>query len=178
MNTQPSRLIVNFAPTGMIPTKAMTPHVPVSVPEIVDDVLEACELGITMVHVHARDEATGEPTYRSDVYARIIAGILILQHPLWSTVLVPTTLVLILGIQGLIIGIVNLIQAFRGGGWGIGILGALSIVFGIILLSNLFVSAAALPFVAGAFGVVGGRHRARSQQRPGVGHGRFAQLRQ
>jgi 3-keto-5-aminohexanoate cleavage enzyme len=75
MNAQPSRLIVNFAPTGMIPTKAMTPHVPVSVPEIVDDVLEACELGITMVHVHARDEATGEPTYRSDVYARIIAGI-------------------------------------------------------------------------------------------------------
>jgi len=24
-------LIVNFTPTGMIPTKAMTPHVPVSV---------------------------------------------------------------------------------------------------------------------------------------------------
>ena len=86
----------------------------------------------------------------------IIAGILILQHPLWSTVLVPTTLVIILGIEGLIIGIVNLIQAFRGGGWGIGILGALSIVFGIILLANLFVSAVALPFVAGAFGVVGG----------------------
>ncbi|MCK9355975.1 MAG: 3-keto-5-aminohexanoate cleavage protein [Dehalococcoidia bacterium] len=75
MNAQAARLIVNFAPTGMIPTKAMTPHVPVSVSEIVDDVLEACELGITMVHVHARDEATGEPTYRSDVYARIIGGI-------------------------------------------------------------------------------------------------------
>ena len=58
--------------------------------------------------------------------------------------------------RGLIIGIINLIQAFHGGGWGIGILGALSIVFGIILLSNLFVSAVALPFVAGAFGVVGG----------------------
>ena len=86
----------------------------------------------------------------------IIAGILILQHPLWSTVLVPTTLVIILGIEGLIIGVVNLIHAFRGGGWGIGILGALSIVFGLILLSNLFVSALALPYVAGAFGVVGG----------------------
>ena len=86
----------------------------------------------------------------------ILAGILILQHPLWSTVLVPTTLVIILGIQGLIIGVVNLIQAFRGGGWGIGILGALSIVFGLILLSNIFVSAVALPYVAGAFGVVGG----------------------
>jgi uncharacterized membrane protein HdeD (DUF308 family) len=86
----------------------------------------------------------------------IIAGILILNHPLWSTVLVPTTLVIILGIEGLIIGVVNLIHAFRGGGWGIGILGALSIVFGIILLANILVSALVLPFVAGAFGVVGG----------------------
>ena len=86
----------------------------------------------------------------------IIAGILILQHPLWSTVLVPTTLVIILGIEGLIIGIVNLIQAFRGGGWGIGILGALSIVFGLVLLANIFVSALVLPYVAGAFGVIGG----------------------
>jgi uncharacterized membrane protein HdeD (DUF308 family) len=86
----------------------------------------------------------------------ILAGILILQHPLWSTLLVPTTLVIILGVEGLIIGVVNLIQAFKGGGWGIGILGALSIVFGVILLANIFVSAVALPFVAGAFAVVGG----------------------
>jgi uncharacterized membrane protein HdeD (DUF308 family) len=86
----------------------------------------------------------------------IIAGILILQHPLWSAVLIPGTLVIILGIEGLIIGVVNLIQAFRGGGWGIGILGALSIVFGIILLTNIFITTIALPYVAGAFGVVGG----------------------
>ncbi len=75
MSTQPSNLIVNLTPTGMIPTKAMTPHVPVSVSEIVDDVLECCELGITMVHLHARDEQSGEPTYRAEVYERIIAGI-------------------------------------------------------------------------------------------------------
>jgi uncharacterized membrane protein HdeD (DUF308 family) len=86
----------------------------------------------------------------------IFAGILILQHPLWSTVLVPTTLVIILGIQGLIIGVVNLIHAFRGGGWGIGILGVLSIGFGLVLLANIFVSALVLPYVAGALGVVGG----------------------
>jgi uncharacterized protein (DUF849 family) len=68
-------LIVNFTPTGMIPTKEMTPHVPVAVSEIVADVHRALEIGITMVHLHARDEATGEPTYRSAVYERIIAGI-------------------------------------------------------------------------------------------------------
>ena len=31
-------LIVNFTPTGMIPTKEMTPHVPVSVSEIVEEI--------------------------------------------------------------------------------------------------------------------------------------------
>jgi uncharacterized protein (DUF849 family) len=68
-------LIVNFTPTGMIPTKEMTPHVPISVNEIVEDVHEASEIGITIVHLHARDEHTGEPTYRAEVYRNIIEGI-------------------------------------------------------------------------------------------------------
>jgi len=68
-------LIVNFAPTGMIPTKQMTPHVPITVTEIVEDVHQATEIGITMVHLHARDEKTGEPTYRAEIYAQIIEAI-------------------------------------------------------------------------------------------------------
>ncbi len=68
-------LIVNFTPTGMIPTKEMTPHVPVSVAEIVEAVQQAVEIGISMVHLHARDEVTGEPTYKAQVYEKIIAGI-------------------------------------------------------------------------------------------------------
>jgi uncharacterized protein (DUF849 family) len=68
-------LIVNFTPTGMIPTKEMIPHVPVSVDEIVDEVYRAYEIGITMAHLHARDEETGAPTYRAEVYGRIIEGI-------------------------------------------------------------------------------------------------------
>jgi len=68
-------LILNFTPTGMIPTKKMTPYVPVSVSEIVDDVLAATEIGITMVHLHARDAKTGVPTYDKNVYAKIVGGI-------------------------------------------------------------------------------------------------------
>jgi 3-keto-5-aminohexanoate cleavage enzyme len=68
-------LILNFTPTGMIPTKEMTPHVPVSVSEIIESVHEASELGITMVHLHARDEITGMPTYKGEVYGKIIEGI-------------------------------------------------------------------------------------------------------
>lgn len=69
------KLIINLTPTGMIPTKEMTPHVPVSVKEIIEDVHQAVEVGITMVHLHARDEQTGKPTYKAEVYDRIIAGI-------------------------------------------------------------------------------------------------------
>ena len=68
-------LVINFTPTGMIPTKAMTPHIPVAVEEIVSEVLGAVEIGITMVHLHARDEDTEAPTYIPEVYERIIAGI-------------------------------------------------------------------------------------------------------
>lgn len=68
-------LIINFAPTGMIPTKDMTPHVPITITEIIEDVHEALEVGITMVHIHARDEESGMPTYKAEVYGKIIEGI-------------------------------------------------------------------------------------------------------
>jgi 3-keto-5-aminohexanoate cleavage enzyme len=67
--------IINFVPTGMIPTKKMTSYVPITVSEIVEQVLEACEIGITMVHLHARDSITGVPTYKTEIYAEIVAGI-------------------------------------------------------------------------------------------------------
>ncbi len=86
----------------------------------------------------------------------IIVGILIIQHPLWSTLLVPTVIIYVIAILGLVIGVIELIQAFQGAGWGIGILGVLSILFGLILLSNPFISAALLPWVLGFFGIVGG----------------------
>ena len=59
----------------MIPTKEMTPHVPITVAEIVEDVHRALEIGITMVHIHARNETTGEPSYKAETYGRIISGI-------------------------------------------------------------------------------------------------------
>jgi uncharacterized protein (DUF849 family) len=67
-------LILSLAPTGMVPTRAMSPHVPLGVDEIVKDVLAAAEVGITLAHLHARDDS-GAPTPRKDVYARIIGGI-------------------------------------------------------------------------------------------------------
>jgi uncharacterized protein (DUF849 family) len=69
------KFIFNFTPTGMIPTKEMTPHIPITPDEIVNQISEVADLGINMVHLHARDPITGEPTYKKEVYAEIIRGI-------------------------------------------------------------------------------------------------------
>ena len=69
------KFILNFTPTGMIPTKEMTPHVPVTPDEIIEDVLQTANLGVTIVHLHARDPVTGAPTYEKEIYDEFIRGI-------------------------------------------------------------------------------------------------------
>jgi uncharacterized membrane protein HdeD (DUF308 family) len=88
----------------------------------------------------------------------IIAGIWVVRHPIVSAATIPMLLILLLGIQGIITGVISLILAFRGGGWGAGILGAISIVFGIILVLNWTSPGLALTlvWVVGIFAVVGG----------------------
>ena len=53
-----------------------------------------------------------------------------------GAIVIPQTIVLLVGIQGLIAGGVMLVMAFQGGGLGTGILGALSMLFGVILMLN------------------------------------------
>lgn len=67
-------LIINFTPTGMVPTKNHTPHVPISPQEIIEQIIEVYEIGITLTHIHARDE-NGTPSYKAEIYDEIISGI-------------------------------------------------------------------------------------------------------
>lgn len=71
----PRKFIFNFTPTGLIPTKEMTPHVPISPDEIIEQVLDACELGVNMVHLHARHIGDGKPAYEKEIYGEIVSGI-------------------------------------------------------------------------------------------------------
>ncbi len=68
------KLIINAAITGMIPAKKDTPHVPVTVQEIIDDAHRCCRAGASIIHIHARDK-NGLPTSDKKVYAEIIEGI-------------------------------------------------------------------------------------------------------
>lgn len=73
-SSTPKPLIVNLAPTGMVPTKEMTPHVPVTPDEVLADVERCRELGASIIHVHARDE-DGVPTHLPERFAPIVQGI-------------------------------------------------------------------------------------------------------
>jgi uncharacterized membrane protein HdeD (DUF308 family) len=66
----------------------------------------------------------------------IAAGAYILAYPVAAAVVLPRILVLVLGIWGLMYGFILLFMAFRGGGWGAGILGALGILFGLALMAD------------------------------------------
>lgn len=68
------KIIINFCPTGMVPQKDQTPNVPISPQEIIEQTHEAYEVGITIAHLHARDE-DGTPTYRKNVYREIFEGV-------------------------------------------------------------------------------------------------------
>ncbi|MEI6293312.1 MAG: DUF308 domain-containing protein [Methanomicrobiales archaeon] len=86
----------------------------------------------------------------------IIAGLAILFYPLYGTVIVVSLFVIFVGVWGLIMGFMGLFAAFKGGGWGAGIIGILLIIFGCLLLANVFVTALILPFIFGVFGIIGG----------------------
>ena len=88
----------------------------------------------------------------------IVVGVMILRNPIASTFALPAALILLLGIQGLIGGVLALIMGFKGGGLGTIILGILGIILGIVLILNWTSPAMilSLVWVAGIFLVVGG----------------------
>ena len=68
------KLIIKLAPTGMIPIKNDNPYVPLTPREIAADTYKGYRLGVSVVHVHARDEA-GRPTYKKEVFEEIFSEI-------------------------------------------------------------------------------------------------------
>lgn len=86
----------------------------------------------------------------------VIAGIIVLQHPLWSTAIVASTTVILLGIGGLILGVAHIIRGIRADGWGAIILGLVSILLGAALLANRLFFTLSLPWVVGVIAVAGG----------------------
>ncbi len=68
-----SKKIINFTPTGTQTTRENS-FAPLEENEIIDSVVEANELGITLVHLHARDENLNN-TYKVKHFSKIVDGI-------------------------------------------------------------------------------------------------------
>jgi len=86
----------------------------------------------------------------------IILGLAILAYPLYSAFIVPFIFIIMVGVWALILGGIHLYQGLTGGGWGVGLLGLLSVIIGIIILINPYLATIALPFVLGILGIIFG----------------------
>lgn len=86
----------------------------------------------------------------------IIVGVVILMYPIFSPYIVLRLLVTFIGILALVNGAVIITSALKGGGWGTGILGALTMVLGLLLLTNSLAGIIILPWIFGVFFVIGG----------------------
>jgi uncharacterized membrane protein HdeD (DUF308 family) len=86
----------------------------------------------------------------------LIAGLAVLSNPLWSTTLASTWLVVIVGFLAMLQGVAGLVVALQGGGWGMGALSVVGILFGLFLVINPLMGVATLTLVLAIFMLIGG----------------------
>lgn len=86
----------------------------------------------------------------------VIAGVIVIRHPLWAPVVAGSALIILFGIEGIIIGAVGLYLGIKGAGWGAAILGVVSILIGILLLANIWLFTFSLPWTVGILCIIGG----------------------
>jgi uncharacterized membrane protein HdeD (DUF308 family) len=68
----------------------------------------------------------------------------------------PTVIVIILGVERLIMGVLEIIGGFKGGGIGSFILVVISLLIGLLLLGSPVAAALAVPFVFGVLLLIEG----------------------
>ncbi|HKY84668.1 MAG TPA: DUF308 domain-containing protein [Anaerolineales bacterium] len=111
---------------------------------------------LDIVHIFTDRTAWGWKLFMGII--SIVAGAYILMYPIAAAVALPRVFVFVLGFWGLFYGIVLLINAFRGAGWGAGILGVLAIIFGGMLIGSYTMPGSGLAFLwsAAIVAVIGG----------------------
>ncbi len=111
---------------------------------------------LDLVHMFTDHSAWGWKLFMGLI--SIAAGTYIVAYPVAAAVALPKIYVLFLGVWGLVQGTVALIMAFKGGGWGMGALGVIGIIFGGILIANYTAPGMGLTliWVAAIWALVGG----------------------
>jgi uncharacterized protein (DUF849 family) len=70
-----NKYIVTAALTGAIHTPTMSPHLPITPDELAEEARRASDAGAAVVHVHARDPETGQPSADSTLFGEILSKI-------------------------------------------------------------------------------------------------------
>ncbi|OYX45515.1 MAG: 3-keto-5-aminohexanoate cleavage protein [Rhodobacterales bacterium 32-67-9] len=70
-----SKIIITCALTGSIHTPSMSPHLPVTAEEIAAQAVGAAKAGAAILHLHARDPATGRPSAAVEHYRAFLPNI-------------------------------------------------------------------------------------------------------
>jgi uncharacterized membrane protein HdeD (DUF308 family) len=86
----------------------------------------------------------------------ILAGLVVLRHPLFAALTVPTVIVIVVGVQGLIMGVLDIIGGFTGGGIGSFVLGVINLLIGLLLLGSPLTAALAVPLIFGVLLLIQG----------------------
>lgn len=73
MSGQQGKVIITAAITGGIHIPTMSPHLPITPDQIVEECVRAHEAGAAVCHIHVRDPETGRPAPRLDLF-REVAG--------------------------------------------------------------------------------------------------------
>ena len=63
-----SKILITCALTGSIHSPTMSPHLPVTADEIVEQGVAAAEAGAAILHLHARDPGTGKPSASPELF--------------------------------------------------------------------------------------------------------------
>jgi uncharacterized protein (DUF849 family) len=69
------KFIVTAALTGAIHTPTMSPHLPITPEEIVEEARRASEAGAAVLHIHARDPETGQPSADINLFGGILSKV-------------------------------------------------------------------------------------------------------
>jgi uncharacterized protein (DUF849 family) len=69
------KVIITCAVTGAIHTPSMSPHLPVTPDQIIDQAVGAAEAGAAILHIHARDPETGRPDQTPEGFEKLLPRI-------------------------------------------------------------------------------------------------------
>ena len=86
----------------------------------------------------------------------IFAGLVVLRHPLLAALTAPAVIVIVLGVQGVVMGVLDIVGGFTGGGVGSFFIGVINFVIGLLLLGAPFAAALAVPLVFGVLLLIQG----------------------